>query len=102
MELVIPKGTILKDVHANIDELDADSIKVLTVGHHEKNYVSCPLQGADLQLLKDMKFWLFEFFLDKNDINFGCEYSDMGSENGTLIQYIEISTVIGFASKGQS
>jgi hypothetical protein len=96
MKLLIPKGTVLKDVHANIDEKDKTDIKVLEVGHYEKDYVSCPLQGADLELLNDIEFWLNEEFLDKESMNFGGEYEDMVSRNGTQIQYIEISTVIGF------
>lgn len=96
MKLLIPKGTILEDVHVNIDERDKDNIKVLEVDHYEKDYVSCPLQHADLELLNNIEFLMNEDYLNKNNVNFGCEYTDMISKNGTLIQYIEISTVIGF------
>lgn len=96
MKLIIPKGTILEDVHANIDERDRVNIKVLEVEHYEKNYVSCPLQGVDLELLNDVEFWLNEDFLRKESPNFGSEYEDMVSKYGTQIQYIEIKSVINF------
>jgi hypothetical protein len=96
MKLKLPKDFVLKDVHININEKDKDSFEILSVGHHEPNFVACPLQGADIKILKDIVFDLFEEYLDKNNTNFGGEYEDMDTENGTLVQYVEISDVIRF------
>ncbi|CAK0759745.1 hypothetical protein CCP1ISM_930001 [Azospirillaceae bacterium] len=96
MKLLIVRGTKLEGVHANINVNDKDKIKVLEVEHYEKDHVSCPLQNVDLELLDNIEFWLNESFLDKNSENFGSEYEDMVSKNGTQIQYVEISKVINF------